>query len=240
MFQYSRVEARTQRDIELKALCDGEKLRIRLILNTDGAKVRNSSSRSAYPVWNAIADLPPILRSSFRNILLCSIWYGNKDTCWNTISDHYYNEICTPLTVEYQSHCFEVEFVTIMLITELICTAEVLEMKQYNGNYGCPLCYMRGLHRFGSHSYPHHESVKMGSHTEHKQVALCCEQEGPQKKSTRSVDKALETRGVKGYSKLLDIVENLLLTCPTDTIQQTLKGVAKEVIDFFASLLFLL
>ena len=74
IFQYSRVEARTQRDIKLKPLCDGEKLRIRLILNTDGAKVRKSSSRSAYPVWIGIADLPPILRSSFRNILLCSIW----------------------------------------------------------------------------------------------------------------------------------------------------------------------
>ena len=108
IFQYSRVEARTQRDIRLKPLCDGEKLRIRLILNTEGAKVRKSSSRSAYPVWIGIADLPPILRSSFRNILLCSIWYGTKYTCWNTIFAHYYNEICKPLTVEYQSHCFEV------------------------------------------------------------------------------------------------------------------------------------
>ena len=95
-----------------------------------------------------------------------------------------------------------------MLIADLICTAEVLRMNQYNGYYGCPLCYMKGLHRFGSHSYPHQESIEMRSPTEQKQVALRCEQESPQKKSTRSVDNELETRGVKGYSKLLDIVEN--------------------------------
>ena len=40
IFQCSPVEARTQRDIKLKPLCDGEKRRIRLILNTDCAKVR--------------------------------------------------------------------------------------------------------------------------------------------------------------------------------------------------------
>ena len=56
---------------------------------------------------------------------------------------------------------------------------------------------MRGLHRFGSHSYPHFESIEMRSPTEHKQVALRCEQEGPQKKSTRTVDNELEIRGVR-------------------------------------------
>ena len=81
-----------------------------------------------------------------------------------------------------------------MLTTDQICTAEVLKMKQYNGYYGCPLCFIRGLQRFESHSYPHQESIEMQSPTEHKQIALSCEQEDPHKKSTRSVGSDMSGR----------------------------------------------
>ena len=45
-------------------------LSLKLILNIDGAVVRESCSESAYPVWVAIANLPPKRRGAFKNIIL--------------------------------------------------------------------------------------------------------------------------------------------------------------------------
>ena len=44
-----------------------------LILNSDGVKIMRSASKSIWPVWLAIANLPPKLRSSFENIVLASL-----------------------------------------------------------------------------------------------------------------------------------------------------------------------
>ena len=49
IFQYSNKRDPTK-DIKVKRLVKGNNLRVRLILNTDGAIVRNSASESAYPV----------------------------------------------------------------------------------------------------------------------------------------------------------------------------------------------
>ena len=65
-------------------------LSLKLILNIDGAVVREScSEESAYPVWVAIANLPPKRRAAFKNIILCSIWYGNSDLVWDEIFNHF-------------------------------------------------------------------------------------------------------------------------------------------------------
>ena len=84
IIKYSKCKS-SNADIKLEPLISVDKLRIRLIINTDGAKVRKSSAESAYPLWISIADLPPIMRSSFKNITLASVWYGNKDVDWDKI-----------------------------------------------------------------------------------------------------------------------------------------------------------
>ena len=78
----------TKTDLKLTALFDGNALNVKLILNTDGVRVKESSDRSAYPVWVALAELPPKLRSSFDNIHLCSLWYGKGRIDWDSIFEH--------------------------------------------------------------------------------------------------------------------------------------------------------
>ena len=46
-----------------------------LIMNSDGVKVVNSNKQSLWPVWLAVANLPPIKRCIFRNIVLARLWF---------------------------------------------------------------------------------------------------------------------------------------------------------------------
>ena len=55
-----------------------------------------------------------------------------------------------------------------------------------------------------------------------------------ERKGRKEKDPEVDALGVKGRSKIFDIVPNLPLTCPIDTMHQCLKGVAYDVIKFFA------
>ena len=54
------------------------------------------------------------------------------------------------------------------------------------------------------------------------------------KKARKEKDPEIDTLGVKGRSYLFKIIPNLPLTCPVDTMHQCLKGVANDIINFFA------
>ena len=60
-------------------------LNVFLILNSDGVKIMKSASKSIWPVWLAIANLPPKLRSSFENIVLASLWLGDNKPNWDSV-----------------------------------------------------------------------------------------------------------------------------------------------------------
>ena len=113
------------------------------------------------PVWLALADLPPIVRSKFENIVLCSLWYGKGHLPWDSIFDEYEAQLKNTFTLTKDDAVFNVKFKTVALIADLVCKSSVLKMKRHNGFYGCSLCEMRGKHRFMSHCYPHNERIKM-------------------------------------------------------------------------------
>ena len=56
-----------------------------LILNSFGVKIMKSASKSIWPVWLAIANLPPKKRASFENIVLAALWLGENKPQWNDI-----------------------------------------------------------------------------------------------------------------------------------------------------------
>ena len=64
---------------------DARVLNIFLILNSDGVKIVRSASKSIWPVWLAIANLPPKKRASFENIVLAVLWLGENKPQWNDI-----------------------------------------------------------------------------------------------------------------------------------------------------------
>ena len=60
-------------------------LKIHLLLNSDGVNAFKSNSRSLWPVWLAVADLPPVKRCMYKNITLATLWYGKNKPDWNEL-----------------------------------------------------------------------------------------------------------------------------------------------------------
>ena len=56
-----------------------------LIMNSDGVKVVNSNKQLLWPVWLAVANLPPIKRCMFRNIVLARLWFGFGKPAWDVV-----------------------------------------------------------------------------------------------------------------------------------------------------------
>ena len=76
MLEFHRTEGF---DVEFPQFLNGDTLPIRLILNSDGCQLIESLAKlGACPLWAAIADLPPMKRPAFRNMTLCSLFFGRR------------------------------------------------------------------------------------------------------------------------------------------------------------------
>ena len=66
-------------ELKLPQLLNGDTFSIRLILNSDGCQLFESLPKlSAWPLWAAVADLPPMKRAAFRNMTLCSLFFWQR------------------------------------------------------------------------------------------------------------------------------------------------------------------
>ena len=64
------------------SFCKGE---LQLVINTDGAPVSKSNKLSVWPLWVQIYNLSPVLRSSYANICLMGLWYGESKPDFNKL-----------------------------------------------------------------------------------------------------------------------------------------------------------
>ena len=74
-------------DLKLQPCLNFEKkeLTISLIMNSDGVRIIKSSPKHLWPVWLALADLPPKLRCSYNNIVLATLWCGVGKPNWDEL-----------------------------------------------------------------------------------------------------------------------------------------------------------
>ena len=184
-------------------------LNIRLIINTDGALVCNSPPYSAWPVFTAIADLPPRKRQMFKNITLASLYVGtahpNFDYVWSSIQ----TELSVTEKVSIKDEVFKIDFKTILFVTDLIAKAKVLKMKQHNGYYGCTMCKKRGCHTTGAHFYPHDvqcEELTLSYESHHVNLKALENESMEELRAENAGDCEILTQGVNGFSKIFDLI----------------------------------
>ena len=188
---------------------------IQLVCNIDGAKVFRSKSTSIWPVWIQVYNLPPILRSSFSNIVLLSLWHGQ--------SKPDFSELLIKLTAELDMlinksvnvpEIGRVFFRLRSLVCDMPAKAAMLCMTQFNGYYGCPHCFMRGVSHQRRMLYPcsasfvlreNRKFVEIGKLSEHKNRALL---------------------GIKRKSPLCNIL-SFPWDAPIDPMHQVFLGTAK-------------
>lgn len=201
-----------------------------IIINTDGAQIINSKNFSVWPLWLAIGNLPPILRYSFCNITLASLWCGRKPN-WDLV----FEDLKDELNRDVPSICvngvpMNLTFTPIFLVADLIAKASILNMKQYNGFYGCNLCDERGIHKDNSHQYPHTNALVMRTPLSYAK-SLSSTLAGSKKERANKEDPEKYTKGVIGLAKIFEIISQLPLTCTIDYMHQVLLGVVKHLLN---------
>ena len=233
IFKYAEDKEDGKDILMPKLRIEKQRLKIRLIVNTDGANVCKTPMASAWPMFFAIADLPPKQRQLFKNLVLGALFVGAGYPDFDVVFEHVQKELSVDEEIEFKGACVSVTFEPILFVADLIAKSKVLKMKQCNGYYGCTLCTQRGNHVGGAHRYPHDEVFVMRSFSSHLMNVQELEKGSVEKlkeRLGRNADCEVKTHGVKGLSKAFDIISNLPLSSPVDPMHQLFLGVGKDLL----------
>ena len=112
-------------------------------MNSDGVRFVKSTPKQLWPVWIALANLPPVLRCSFWNIVLASLWYGHGKPNWDQIFGDLSSELSKGFSIYYKNSCFKIRAEMILLVSDLPATASMLNMHHHLATYGCTHCLIK-------------------------------------------------------------------------------------------------
>ncbi|XP_065671773.1 uncharacterized protein LOC136089649 [Hydra vulgaris] len=146
--------------------------KIDLCVNIDGGAVVNSSQLSMWPILGSIKQLPPKIRSSYKNMILAGIWVGKSKYDFKTDSFNYLKTIVNkfPTEIEFRGVIMKVNF--LYLIADLSAKANILHMVQYNGYFGCTVCRTPGVHKNHRHLYISDSKYELRTDKSHQQDIL--------------------------------------------------------------------
>ena len=207
-------------DINLKPCFDFETktLKLSLIMNSDGVRFVKSTPKQLWPVWIALANLPPVLRCSFCNIVLASLWYGHGKPNWDQIFGDLSSELSEGFSINYKNSCFKVRAEVILLVSDLPATASMLNMHHHLATYGCTLCLVKTETVDRTRYYPHRSFAMRTPEVHQSHLRMIRE------------NNLTSYMGVKGPSALFKLIPNLPLTAPSDIMHQVYIGVTKVLL----------
>ncbi len=120
-------------DVNISHFLSDNQMNIHLILNSDGAKLVKSNTPHVWPIWFAIADLPPKLRSAFKNLTLSVLYYGRGKPNWDACFEFISSQLSRCEKIVHDGLEYSLKFSVTFLIADLPAKASILNMKQFNG-----------------------------------------------------------------------------------------------------------
>ena len=196
-----------------------------LMMNTDGVQPFKSSKHSMWPVYFSVRNLPPEIRFNEKFQIIAGVWFGPKKPDMSLflkptikkLNHIMYNgiEVDTPIGIK------QVKAIVLLGIFDLPAKATVVNMKQFNGEYGCLYCVDSGevLHRsvrVYPPSAPHHPRTEQDI----IESAAKAEAQGS------------AVFGIKGHSVLYGVI-SLPYGIPIDYMHSVLEGVVKSLMVFW-------
>ena len=120
-------------------------IQITLTLCSDGVAIRNNG-KSVWPVLLSINEFSPLLRSSYKTKIIGALWEGEKPKphllypdLLNALRElEFFN-----LTINETSYAFKINLYGILFDSPALALS--LNVKQFNGYFGCPICLNPGL-----------------------------------------------------------------------------------------------
>lgn len=193
--------------------------------NTDGVPLFKSSKFSIWPLYLVINELPYEERFKKENVIIAGIWFGPEKPNANLFISVFRD--C--LKKLYKGICFKnsgQKFVKTR--AKIICgTCDLpakslfLNMKQFNGYYGCQKCLIRGLRIDKTHTYPYEDNLKLRSSEETIKFAK------------QAVVLKEDVFGVKGPTVMSDICVDFIGTTAVDVMHCVYLGITKRLMSIW-------
>jgi len=113
------------------------------MFNLDGCQAANSSKTTIWPIYATINELPPHLRN--KHMLLIGIWADNCEPIMNIFLRPFVKIANELSDIGFTWRLPNNEIVVTRLFPTCCCVdsvarAAILNMKQFNGKYGCTFC----------------------------------------------------------------------------------------------------
>ena len=203
---------------------DNHRNHIGVIFNTDGIQPFKSVRLSIYPIFLALANLPPNVRMMRDNLITLAIWVGDKPSMSILLKPlkHVLRRLSSSgIGVKLPSGIIRtIRFHLQFGVFDLIAKAPAINMKQHNGESGCPTCLHPGETK-------HHTRVYLPGTEYRERTHHSIVQAGREaKRDGKAVD------GIKGKSPLKGIVD-LVDGIPIDYMHCVLEGVTKKLLTMW-------
>ncbi|KAL1472032.1 hypothetical protein MTO96_039584 [Rhipicephalus appendiculatus] len=196
-----------------------------LTFNTDGAPVFESSKNSIWPIQVLINELPVALR--WQNIALSGLWFSKSHPPMHVFMAKFAEEVRSIGTIAWASAGTVIKSAVhvVLCCVDSPARAALLNMKQFNGYYGCSWCREEGTCVDGTVKYVY-TGQQAPDRTHGRVVEAMRRAKGPEE----------PFEGFKGPSSLvkfkgLDLVWGL----PPDYMHSILEGVTKQLADLWLS-----
>lgn len=138
---------------------DTDTLVIRLMICVDGGNPYQTASCSYWPLLAVILDLPPTIRYRTENILFVALWQGNTKPVWDIFLKSFMESFPWRESQELVigNSAVKVSVSCTCGVFDLPAQASILNVKQYNGEFGCLYCLNPGISSNRTWIYPYQE-----------------------------------------------------------------------------------
>ena len=188
--------------------------------NTDGISVFKSSRLTVWPIFLALASLPPSIHMNKENIITVALWVGHCKPQMEIFLPVLTKELdrlnTTGVSVRTSFGHTTIRMKPLFGVFDLIAKAPVINMKQFNGKHGCPSCLHPGT-RLHTQVYP--------PGTYHKRSNASINRDAGEAENAGTA-----VNGIKGRSILFGFVE-LPIAIPIDYMHCVLEGVTKWLLE---------
>jgi hypothetical protein len=132
-----------------KNICDFLKFKnhFSLCLYADGMKLFDSSKKSVWPIFLTFNELPYKARTKIENMILLGIWYDGKpdfNTFFLPAFESFEKLRRVGINIKNGMDLFNVKGVLLCGHGDAPAKAGMFKMNQFNGRFGCMLCYQTG------------------------------------------------------------------------------------------------
>lgn len=206
-------------------------------INTDGANIYKSSNGSLWPVQLYANFLPPNIRYASENVIVSTLYYGNKkpdmSTLLYTLATEF-DQLKEKLIIIYkENEIWSFRPTVILGVFDLPARAEVQSMKGPTGKFSCPFCLHPGdpiKNLSGRTTIRYiHKSTQPKIRT-HSDTVLISQRIQTLRKTTLidSID------GIKSNSCLFMFDEiDLINSLPVDVMHGIYLGIMKDMIEIW-------